>query len=305
VTIASCDHQHTTHLEAAAKAKKDAYCEKPLGMEFDKVKRAVDAVKANKIVCQIGTGGRSRSVSTGCRELVKSGALGKISRVEQRRNGAQPYWYTRLADAKEEEVDWKEFLMDRPMRPFRADLFTGWYGYRDFSDGPIPGLASHFIDLMNYIVGSKYPSSVVGQGGVFTWKDEHQFTCPDQVEATWIYPEGFMASYTTNFGNASGNIYRIYGERGVIDLTDWTAPTVSRQGAIKESSLSKELVPVAPVETPDHYLNWLQCIRSREACNASIEAGYQHAVAVIAAVIACDTGRRQVYDHEKREIREG
>ena len=26
VLIASCDHQHTAHLEAAAKAKKDAYC---------------------------------------------------------------------------------------------------------------------------------------------------------------------------------------------------------------------------------------------------------------------------------------
>ncbi|MBC8874030.1 MAG: hypothetical protein H8E44_31720 [Planctomycetes bacterium] len=39
--------------------------------------------------------------------------------------------------------------------------------------------------------------------------------------------------------------------------------------------------------------------------NASIDAGYQHAVAVIMAMTACDTGRRQIYDHEKREIREG
>jgi len=305
VMIASCDHQHTAHLEAAAKAKKDAYCEKPLAMDFEKLKRAVDAVKANKIVCQIGTQGRSRSVSTGCREFFKTGVLGKVSRVEQRRNGTRPYWYTRLAEAKEKDVDWKEFLMDRPMRPFRADHFTGWYGYRDFSAGPVPGFASHFIDLMNYIVGSKFPASAVAQGGVFTWKDEHAFTCPDQVEATWIYPEGFMVSYTTNFGNSSGRIFRIYGEQGIMDLTNWTAPTTCREGACKESKLSKEPVPVEPVETPDHFLNWLQCIRSRETCNASIDAGYQHAVAVIMAMTACDTGRRQIYDHEKREIREG
>ena len=34
-------------------------------------------------------------------------------------------------------MDWKEFLMDRPMRPFDGKLLTGWYGYRDFSDGPV------------------------------------------------------------------------------------------------------------------------------------------------------------------------
>ena len=64
-------------------------------------------------------------------------------------------------------------------------------------------------------------------------------------------------------------------------------------------------MPVEPVETPDHFLNWLQCIRDRKTPNASIDAGYQHAVAVIMAMIAFDSGRRQIYDHAKREIRAG
>ena len=40
VMIASCDHQHTTHLEAAARAKKDVYCEKPLGKSLKALKAA-------------------------------------------------------------------------------------------------------------------------------------------------------------------------------------------------------------------------------------------------------------------------
>jgi len=181
VMIASCDHQHTAHLEAAAKAKKDVYCEKPLAMDLDKLITACDAVSANGICCQIGTQVRSWPTSRACRELYQSGALGKVTRIEQCRNGARPYWYSRLRDVKQEDVDWKEFLMDRPMRPFRADLFTGWYGYRDFSDGPIPGLASHFVDLIHYFTGATFPQSCVAHGGTFTWKDEHAFTCPDQV----------------------------------------------------------------------------------------------------------------------------
>jgi predicted dehydrogenase len=51
-------------------------------------------------------------------------------------------------------VDWPEFLFGLPMRPFDPVLCSGWYGYRDFSDGPIPGLASHYVDLVNYITGT-------------------------------------------------------------------------------------------------------------------------------------------------------
>jgi predicted dehydrogenase len=304
VMIASCDHQHTTHLDAAANAKKDAYCEKPLAMDVDRLRKAYDAVKASGIVCQIGTQVRSWPTSRGCRELFKSGVLGRISRVEQCRNSTQPYWYAHLREARKEDVDWNEFLMHVPTRPFNVDQFTGWYGYRDFTGGPVPGFGSHFIDLMNYIVGTTCPTSSVAQGGTFTWKDEHKFTCPDHVQATWIYPEGFMVSYTSNLGHGDGNTFRIYGEHGVIDLTQWTKPMVYGKGAIEKGKLG-EPVAVEPVEGPDHFLDWLQCLRTRGTPNASIEAGYQHAVAVIMAMQACDTGRRQVYDHEKREIHPG
>ncbi|MGM0485252.1 MAG: Gfo/Idh/MocA family protein [Planctomycetota bacterium] len=305
VMIASCDHQHTTHLEATAKAGKDVYCEKPLAMDFDRLKQAVDAVKAANIVCQVGTQVRSYPTSTGCRELFQSGVLGNLSRIEQSRNGTKPYWYSRVAKVDPKDVDWEEFLMDAPDQPFRADKFSGWYGYRDFSDGPIPGLGSHFVDLIHFITGAKFPESAVAQSGTFTWIDEHQFTCPDHVQATWIYPEGFMVSYTTNFGNSYGNRICFMGDQGTLHLTPWSRPTVSRQGAGKSSTLPKEQEPVEAIETPDHFLDWLQCIRSRGTCRAPIEAGYQHAVAVIMAVRASDTGQRILYDHEKRELRAG
>jgi predicted dehydrogenase len=308
VMIASCDHQHATHLEAAAKAKKDAYCEKPLAMDMESLKRCCDAVKQNGIVTQMGTQVRSFATSTGCRELFRSGAIGKVSRIEQCRNGAKPYWYSwmeRAEPIKEEDVDWKEFLMDRPMRPFDGKLLTGWYGYREFSDGPIPNLGCHFIDLYNYIVGSTLPLSCVAQGGTFTWKDENNFTCPDHAQAVWIYPEGFMVSYSTNFGNGSGSVLKIYGDQGVIDLTNWQKPTYSGAGASKPTKLRGKDTPVPPVDTPDHFLNWLQCLRSRKTCNAPIEAGYHHCVPALMAMRALDTGRRQVYNPQRREIADG
>ena len=303
VMIASCDHQHTTHLKATAEAKKDVYCEKPLSMDLDSLKAACDAVKANGVVAQIGTQLRSYASMTGCRELYRTGTLGTVGRIEQHRNSSRPYWYSRVKEVKEEDVDWKEFLMDRPMRPFDSVQYSGWYGYRDFSDGPVPGLASHFIDLVHYITGAEFPTSAVCMGGIYTWKDEHNFTCPDHVATEWTYPEGFMVSYSTNFGNGSGNTFKFFGNEGVMDCVNWNDPVLTREGAAKSRKAKPE--PVKHVEGPDHMLDWLQCIRNRKTPNASIDAGYQHAVAVIMSMLAYDTGRRQIYDKEKREIREG
>jgi predicted dehydrogenase len=305
VMIASCDHQHTTHLKAAAEASKDVYCEKPLAMRLDRLIAACDAVKKAKAVCQIGTQLRSLPSFTGCRELYKTGILGTVGRIEQCRNGERPYWYGYIKDVKEEDLDWKEFLGDRPMRAFDPVLYSGWYGYREFSDGPVPGLGSHFIDLVHYITGAKFPASCVCLGGTFTWKDEHKFTCPDHVQALWIYPEGFMVSYSTNFGNGSGNSFKIFGDQGVLDMVNWTEPMLSAEGGGKRMGQIRGQKRVDDVAHPDHFLDWLQCLRTRGTPNASIDAGYQHAVAVIMAMQSYDTGKRTVYDAQKREIREG
>jgi predicted dehydrogenase len=306
VMIASCDHQHTTHLKAAAEAGKDAYCEKPLAMTLDSLKGACDAVKKAKVVVQIGTQLRSFPSFTGCRELYKTGILGNVGRIEQCRNGEIPYWYGYVKDVKKEDVAWREFLMDRPDRPFDPVLYSGWYGYREFSDGPVPGLGSHFIDLVHYITGAKFPTSCVCLGGTFTWKDEHKFTCPDHVQALWIYPEGFMVSYSTNFGNGSGNSFKIFGDQGVLDMVEWNSPVLTAEGAnSKKKGPIRGKNPVKDVPMPDHFLDWLQCLRTRQQPNASIDAGYQHAVACIMAMQSYDTGKRMIYDHEKREIRLG
>ncbi len=106
-------------------------------------------------------------------------------------------------------------------------------------------------------------------------------------------------------GVGNGSVFKIYGDQGTMDLTSWRAPTYSRAGAIKPSELPKEETLVPPVETADHFLDWLQCLRSRKVCNAPIEAGYNHCVPALMATRAFDTGRRQIYDPQNREIREG
>jgi len=305
VMIASCDHAHARQLEAAAKAGKDAYCEKPLARNMDELNRAFDAVKKAGIIVQVGTQLRSVPGVVGAHEVYKTGILGKVTRIEQVRNDDQPFWYRYVKEAKEEDVDWKQFLMGQPMRPFNAVQFTGWYGFRDFCDGLVPQWGSHFIDTVHYITGAKFPASCVAQSGIFRWKDEYGFTCGDQVHAVWVYPEGFMVSYTTNFGNEFGNLTRIYGDQGLLKLDNVMAPVLTAEGGFKNRGVNRGVNPVQPIERPDHFLDWLQCLRSRKTPHAPIEAGYQHSVACIMAVESHDKGIRAVYDPVARQIKQG
>lgn len=302
VMIASPDHLHTTHLEAAARAGKHVYVEKPLAMEMDKLIRAVDAVKKAGTVVQVGTQLRSLPGIVGARELMQRGVFGKLSRIEECRNSEKPYWYRYLKAVRAEDVDWAEFLGDRPMRPFRADVYSGWYGHSEFTHGPISGLGAHFIDLVHFIAGAGFPESCVCVGGTFTWKDEHRFTAPDCAQATWIYPEGFLVSSANNMGNGYGNTRKFYGEKGVLKVDNWNVPTYSAEGGPRRDGSIRGDNPVPPVERPDHFLDWLQCIRTGGTPHAPIEAGYQHAVAVLMAQESYRTGRKALYDHRHRLI---
>src|SRR5690554_27701 len=303
VMIASPDHVHTTHLKAAADAGKHTYVEKPLAMDMEELVKAVDAVKKSGIVVQVGTQLRSLPGVMGARDLFHKGTFGQLSRVEECRNSPKPYWYGYLRDVKEEDVDWKEFLADRPMRPFNPDVYSAWYGYYEFSHGPIPNLGAHFIDMVHFITGASFPESCVCLGDTFTWKDEHEFTTPDCIQATWIYPEGFMVSSSNNLGNGAGSVRSFYGDKGVLKMNNWSKPTYSDEGAPHKDGTINGEHAVDPIAGPDHFLDWLQCVRDNKTTIAPIEAGYQHAVAVLMAMKSFETGRKTIYDQEKREIR--
>ena len=303
VMIASPDHVHTLHLEAVAKAGKHCYAEKPLGIEIKALKRAVDAAKKANIIVQVGTQQRTEASNVGCQKLINTGILGHLSRVEQVRNGEKPYWYNRIdPTVRKEDLDWDEFTNGVTDKPFDPLLYSAWYGYYEFCQGPVPQWGSHFIDLVHYVTGLNIPETCNCHGGTYTWKDDYNFTAPDQVNATWSYPEGTLVNYTTNFGNSSGNRTRILGEKGTIELYRRGTAIYTAEGGINRDGTIRGKNEVESIDRPDHFLNWFQALRGKAKPHAPLEAGYRHAVATIMAQMSYETGRRSRYHPQNREI---
>lgn len=305
VLISTPDHQHCSHLSAAIRAKKDVYVEKPLAMNMKELVSAVDAVKKSDRVVQCGTQVRSWAPSVAGRAFVSSGGLGKIFKIEQSRNSFHAYWDSGAArKVAEADTNWKAFLMNRRYRPWDADQYAGWMGYREFSRGPHTQFMAHFVDLVHFVTGAQYPDRVIAMGGTFRWTGTGR-TAPDSIEVVLEYKEGFLVRYNSSFGTNSNSFLKFLGTRGTMDATKWANPwLLSGEGIVDPDRIAPDAKIPEMASTP-HMKNWFDCMRSRQQPAAPIEAGYGHSVACIMADESFVRGRRMVHDPAKKSIHEG
>jgi predicted dehydrogenase len=321
VLIATPEHSHSPLLKLAAEAGKDAYCEKPMGNLLADIKAARDAVLQQKRVVQIGTQHRSELYPRAAHDLVKTGVLGEVSKVEVEWNFHGPRWRGRpeVAQLREQDTDWQAWLMTRPARPFDPQLYFEYRLYKDFSSGIADQWMSHGIDLVHWFMDDPFPKSVVAHGGIFAWRDGREN--PDTFHALLEYPKGFLASYSTSFGNDAPSFTRYMGknatllniggegspryqlveEKGVHE----SDPDVYDKRKATDVRLPGETAP-PPTSIDDddlhHMDDWFQCLRSRQDPHATVREGFAHSVACIMAARSYWEGRKLYWDRKTEEI---
>jgi predicted dehydrogenase len=295
VVIATPDFAHAPILVAALEAGKDVYVEKPMSIDLELANQALDLARAKDRVVQAGTQHRSEGTFIAAARLVASGVLGQISRVTAEVNFNEARWARGYSDCKQADVDWDAYLLNRPKLPFDPKLLRRWQLYKLCTNG-LSGLwMSHYADAVHLVLGAKYPASAVALGGTYVWKDGREHN--DTFHALLDYPEGFLMSWGMGLGNSAGTQFTIHGTQGTMDLEKWT---LSPAGGAKGSKVKES--KITPEPDTSHMANWLDCIRSRQRPNADIQYGHQHAVATIMAAAALESGQRQRYDAQKRQI---
>jgi predicted dehydrogenase len=337
VIISTADFQHSPLLRMAAEAGKDAYCEKPMGNVLDEVKAARDAVRAGNRVVQVGTQHRSEPYQRAAKEHVDRGVLGQVSKVEIVWNYHGPRWRGRpeVKQIREEDTDWRKWLMTKPYRPFDPRAYFEFRLYREFSSGIPDQWMTHAIDMVHYLLDDHFPVSAVAQGGVYRWHDGREN--PDTFQALLEYPKGFLVSYATSFGNDSDSFTRIMGDRATLinvggeGSQRWKIveeggnhennPFVrrsqryvrlgseERRGTsftkrILEGAIAKTYgpLPFTSDSNPAHMRNWLECLRSRKDPNATVDDGFAHSVAAILSARSQREGKRLYWDARREEI---
>ncbi len=332
VFVATSDFQHALHAIEAVKAGCDAYVEKPFAETMEDNRAALKAIKATDRIVQIGSQRRSGENYMAADKFVKDGKFGNITMVELTWNVNQPGRWRRpalVAQLKEEDTDWKRFLMNRPFEKWDARKYLEYRLFWPYSSG-LPGQwMSHQIDTVHWFSGLKHPRSVVANGGIYMWKDGRKNW--DTITAVFDYgptnnlTSGFQVTFSSRQHNGDENPAEIYysngGELNLISnkvspkggLTKKMAEAMNMQeNLLPEYNLADASVKViasantgGDLLTSAHVRNWMECIRSRKQPNAPVEAGYAHSIANIMTTAASHTGFKATFDETTQEVMVG
>jgi predicted dehydrogenase len=315
VLISTPEHSHSPVLKIVAEAGKDAYVEKPMGNVLEEAKAARNTVLERKLVVQVGTQHRSELYPRAAHDLVQTGALGEVSKVEVVWNYHGPRWRGRpeVKQIREEDTDWRKWLMTKPYRPFDPQMYFEFRLYKEFSSGIADQWMSHGIDLIHWFLKDDFPRSVVSHGGIYAWPDGRQN--PDTFEALLESPKGFMASYSTSFGNDAPSFSRYMGKKATLfnvggegspryqlveeKGTHEDNPEIDKQRGSQYVKLPGEtgLPPMGIGDDDLHHMeNWLECLRSRQQPHATVRNGFAHSVACIMAAQSYWAGKKLYYD---------
>ncbi len=331
VFLSTADFQHALHTVEVVKYGWDAYVEKPFAETMEDARAALKAVKASDRIVQIGSQRRSGANYHAANEFIKSGKFGTITMVELTWNVNQPGRWRRTAlvpQLKEEDTDWKRFLLNRPYEAFDPRKYLEFRLFWPYSSG-LPGQwMSHQIDTVHWFSGLQHPRSVVANGGIYMWKDGRKNW--DTMTAVLDYgpitdpTSGFQVTFSSRMHNGDENPAEIYYSNGG-ELNLNTNKVSSKGGLTKSMAAAMNMEPfllpemsLSDVEkvvvtantggdklTSNHIRNWMECVRSRKTPNAPVEAGYSHSIATIMTNAAVHTGAKVTFDEKTQEVMAG
>jgi predicted dehydrogenase len=328
VIIGTADFQHALHCVEAVKAGRDVYVEKPLANTMDDARRVRSAVKETGRIVQNGTQRRSAPNYKAAHDFIQSGKFGDIVMVEMTWNVNQPGRWRRPAvvpKLRQEDTDWQRYLLNRPHEEFDPRKYLEFRLFWPYSSGIPDQWMVHQIDTVHWFTGLPRPRSVVGNGGIYQWRDGRSNF--DTMTAVFDYgplntnERGFQVVYSSRMTNDAGGIKELYYSNGGmlnLDTNKITPEGGLSERAAKAMNMPANLLPemslaeAARMETAaatgvddatsENMRNWMECMRSRKAPNADIEAGYSHSVALCMTIAALQTGQRVTFDDNRQEV---
>lgn len=295
VNIGTPDHWHVLISMAAAKSGKDVYCEKPLSKTIAEGRALCDTMKKYGRVFQTGTQLRStRSVRYAC-ELVQNGRIGKIHTI-------RTFVPTAPSNPLEPEqpvpdgLDYDMWLGPAPYKPYTPKRVHFSFRYfSDYAGGSMTDLGAHDNDIAQWGNGTQLTGPVAIEGAGEFPRDGLYDTCM-KFKVEYTYANGVKIICSTD-PNPQGTGVRFEGTDGWIYVR-------SSMDADPYSVLSSSIGPneIHLYDSPNHWQNFLDCVKSRGETIAPPEVGHRSVSVCHLGNIALKLGRKLQWDPEQEHF---
>ena len=294
VVITTPDHWHALQTIHACQAGKDVYIEKPLTLTIAEGQAMIAAARKNNRIVQTGSQQRSAREFRTAAELVRNGALGKLSTV--RVGLPKPNWTSRakgpVPDSKPPaELDFDLWLGPAPLRAYNANrvhyLFRFFW---DYSGGQQTNFGAHDLDITQWALGRDDSGPVSAEGSA-KYHPQGWYETPDWTDITYTYANGV----TVKCGQGHPGGCTFEGEKGTIHV---------RRGLIevKPAGLQTHTGDVKLTVSTNHHQNWLDCIKSRKLPICDVAIGHRSATVCHLGNIAIRLGRKIQWDPAKEQV---
>ena len=304
VIIGTPDHWHCLQMVNACEAGKDVYVEKPMANSLGELDIMVNAARKYNRVVQVGQQQRSGKHWMEVMDHIKSGKIGQLRKVHMWANFKYGVGGKVEADSKVPEgVDFDMWLGPAPARSYNKARFHGsWRMFWDYGGGLMTDWGVHLIDMGLWAKNIKAtPKAVVSTGGNYSHQD-HAHETYDSLSVSWQMDD-FVFSWESLGGIQTGPYGKTYGlafvgndATIVADREGWSLTSEMDQKQAKTTAASGHS---SRTSSDDHMRNFLDCIKSRNDPNCSVENGRLVAQYAHMANIAQRTRSRLVWDPDR------
>jgi predicted dehydrogenase len=277
VIIGTFDHVHSQILIDSVSAGKDVYVEKPMTSLPEQGPPSVRAVRDTGSVVSVGMQQRSIPHFIEARKrFIESGRIGQINMVRTIWNGNGGYLF-KVPDGiqgKPADLDWDACLAWLPKIPWDPKRYFNRFAYWDFSTGGMTGgLFVHMVDVAHWFLGLDKPLSAAALGGIYQYNDGRD--TPDNINMIVKYPNNVNITFEATITDMKSPEVA-----DIVFMGTGGRLSIFREGysfIASDEDRIKLTVPYASAK--DHLRNWLDCIRSRQKPNATVEDGHYSAMA--------------------------
>jgi len=308
ILAAPNDHWHVLVALEAARAGKDIYLEKPMGLSLAEDQALRTACHRYGTIFQFGTQQRSSHNFRFACELVRNERIGKLHTINVWSPGSSAGGSRRPVPAPD-WIDYDMWLGPAPYHPHTPDRVSNqwWWFISDYALGFIAGWGVHPLDIALWGGGDQVtgPVEIAGKG---VWPDP-EGVCDTALnwDITCKYDNGVMMNYTGDpypekwkqrYGRTTSHGTAFEGSEG------WVHVDRSGINAHPKELLDAEWGPndIRLYQSTNHARNLLDCVKTRKETICPIDVAVQADILCHISDIAIRLEERLRWDPAKERF---
>jgi predicted dehydrogenase len=312
VHIATPDHWHVPLALAAARAGKDIYCEKPLGVSIEQNLAAREIVTKYKRVFQYGAQQRSMQHLRMGHELILNGHIGDVQEIYVwAPKGNSGGGSAKAVQPVPEGTDYDLWLGPAPRHPYSRERIRGRWHIYDYAIGFIAGWGAHPLDQLQWWAdkaGWGIPVEYsghgsIGAGGIYDTVTHWNMVCRYANGVPVYFMDDQTARFNKNIPHIDqlqkfGNCTMYIGTKGAVALSrsGWVVlPEEIRMNA-------KDPGPIKLAQSRNHQQNFVDSIISREQPVGTLESAIRSDLISHMGDLCIRTGETLRWNPEKETV---